>query len=267
LSGCLNSTKRIEIVVAALGKSDKLLWRVRERKQALPESDRNREITLPVHDQQRRRDTCDTLIGVKPIPQQPAHRNEPKMRSGNVRYRCIGSFQDQLSNRMIGGYSDRDPAADTSSFMETRQPMLGLAAYARDRRDAKAKRAVDRAAEVFLRRRLAWRVSDGRAIRPDFMALHHPLYYHYDFLGGLVAMAGVGKIRDRRCAAAIDLLEEKRLPDGGWPAQKRYDRGASKTLRTYFDHVDWGGTSARRRNDWVTVDALSVLAAAGRLRA
>src|SRR5258708_12780555 len=109
LSGCLNSTKRIEIVVAALGKSDKLLWRVRERKQALPESDRNREITLPVHDQQRRRDTCDTLIGVKPIPQQPAHRNEPKMRSGNVRYRCIGSFQDQLSNRIIAAHRPRAP--------------------------------------------------------------------------------------------------------------------------------------------------------------
>src|SRR6266403_577592 len=52
LSGRLNSTKRIEIVVAALGKSDKSLWRVSERKQALSKSDRNGEIIFTVHDQQ-----------------------------------------------------------------------------------------------------------------------------------------------------------------------------------------------------------------------
>ena len=144
--------------------------------------------------------------------------------------------------------------------------MLGLAAYAREHRDRKAARAVDRAAEVFLRRRLAWRVSDGRVIRPEFIALHHPLYYHYDFLGGLVAMAQIGKIRDPRCADALDLLEERRLPDGGWPAEKRYQRGVSKALRTYADYVAWGGAGARRRNDWVTVDALGVLVAARRLR-
>ncbi|OLC55013.1 MAG: hypothetical protein AUH85_10355 [Chloroflexi bacterium 13_1_40CM_4_68_4] len=161
-----------------------------------------------------------------------------------------------------GGWNcDREPSADTSSFMETRLPMLGLAAYARERRDAKAARAVDRAAEVFLRRRLAWRASDGRVIRPEFVALHYPLYYHYDFLGGLVAMAQIGKIRDPRCADALDLLEEKRLPDGGWPAEKRYQRGTSKTLRAHADYVDWGGGGARQRNDWVTVDALGVLVA------
>jgi hypothetical protein len=31
------------------------------------------------------------------------------------------------------------------------------------------------------------------------------------------------------------------------------------------DDVDWGGTSIRRSNPWVTVDALAVLQAAGRL--
>jgi hypothetical protein len=31
------------------------------------------------------------------------------------------------------------------------------------------------------------------------------------------------------------------------------------------DMVDWGGTSKRQMNEWVTVDALHVLKAAGRL--
>jgi hypothetical protein len=84
-----------------------------------------------------------------------------------------------------GGWNcDRDPKADTSSFMETLLPMLGLAAYGRERRNAKAAKAVDRAAEVFLRRRLAWRVSDGRVIRRDFVELHYPLYWHYDVSAG-----------------------------------------------------------------------------------
>lgn len=167
-----------------------------------------------------------------------------------------------------GGWNcDRDPAADTSSFMETRLPMLGLALAGRASRDRRAARAADRAAEVFLRRRLFRRVSDGRVIARDFVALHYPLYWHYDVLGGLRAMAELGKIRDPRCRDALDLLESKQLPDGGWPAERRYyTKASTKTLATYTDLVDWGGTSTKRMSEWVTVDALSVLVAAGRLR-
>ena len=37
------------------------------------------------------------------------------------------------------------------------------------------------------------------------------------------------------------------------------------TLEANADYVDWGGTASRRMNEWVTVDALAVLRAAGRL--
>ena len=126
---------------------------------------------------------------------------------------------DSLVERLLhwqwpdGGWNcDRDPAADTSSFMETLLPMRGLAAYARGVKHAAAAKAVKSAAEVFLRRSLFKRVSDGRVIHPDFVALHYPLYWHYDFLGGLKAMTQIGRIRDPRCVAALDLLEERRLP-------------------------------------------------------
>jgi hypothetical protein len=33
------------------------------------------------------------------------------------------------------------------------------------------------------------------------------------------------------------------------------------------DYVDWGGTSTKKMNPWVTADALSVLVSAGRLSA
>jgi hypothetical protein len=165
-----------------------------------------------------------------------------------------------------GGWNcDPRPEADTSSFMETLLPMLGLAEYGRANDDARAVEGARRASEVFLRRRLYRRVHDGRVIRPEFVALHYPLYYHYDVLGGLRSMIPLGRIRDPRCADALDLLEGKRLEDGGWPAERRYYRGHSLDWGAGVDYVDWGGVGARKTNEWVSVDALSVLVAAGRI--
>jgi len=179
---------------------------------------------------------------------------------------------DLLAERLLhwqwpdGGWNcDRHPSADTSSFMETRLPMLGLAAYARTRKSGAVDEAVERASEVFLRRKLFKRATDGRIIHPDFTALHYPLYWHYDYLGGLLAMRQIGRIRDPRCADALDLLEGRRLPDGGWPAEKRHYKVRPRTMEANADYVDWGGTSRTRMNEWVTVDALAVLLSAGRL--
>jgi hypothetical protein len=163
-----------------------------------------------------------------------------------------------------GGWNcDKDPTADTSSFCETLLPMRGLAAYAGPV-DGAAAAAARRAAEVLLARRLAYRVSTGDLIHPEFVKLHYPLYWHYDVLGGLKGMAQLGMLGDERCADALDLLESMRLADG-WPAQARYYR-VSADIALHHDSVDWGGTSTRRANPWVTADALAVLRAAGRLR-
>jgi hypothetical protein len=180
---------------------------------------------------------------------------------------------DTLAERLLhwqwpdGGWNcDRNPSARVSSFHETWLPMLGLAAYARER-DGGAAKAIDRAAEVFLRRRMFKRISNDKLITPDFVALHYPHYWHYDVLAGLATMAECGKIGDARCRDALDLLEEKRLPNGGWPAERRYYTKVSpKTLAAGADYVDWGGTSQSRMNEWVTAEALAVLQAAGRLR-
>jgi hypothetical protein len=164
-----------------------------------------------------------------------------------------------------GGWNcDKDPSADTSSFMETLLPMRGLECHARAAGDAAARAAAKRAAEVFLSRGLFKRRSDAQVIRREFIKLHHPLYWHYDILGGLVAMAELGLIKDDRCNDALDLLERKRLPDGGWSAEARYYTVSSKPAHN-ADSVDWGGTGSRRMNEWVTADALTVLRAAGRL--
>jgi len=67
-----------------------------------------------------------------------------------------------------------------------------------------------------------------------------------------------------RCRTALDWLEAKRLPTGGFPAEKKFYRatGKAKSGRSRFD---WGGADKRRPNPFVSVDALAVLKAAGRL--
>ena len=166
-----------------------------------------------------------------------------------------------------GGWNcDRDPAARVSSFMETLLTMRGLAAYAAVRRSSGARAAARRASEVFLSRRLFRRARDGKVMRPDFLRFHYPLYWHYDVLGGLKGLAEVGGLGDARCSEALDWLESRELPTGGWPADRRYYR-VSGSFEGSCEYVDWGAPRRTRSNPWVTTDALYVLREAGRFAA
>jgi hypothetical protein len=187
------------------------------------------------------------------------------------RLELVDGRAEQLVERLLhwqwpdGGWNcDRHPAADTSSFMETLLPMRGLQAFAEATGDGAAAKAARRAAEVFLSRRMFRRRSDGGVINPDFTRLHFPLYWHYDVLGGLRGLTELGLLGDPRCPEALDLLEEMRLPSGGWSGSGRF-YSVSAAPKPNTDSVDWGSGGARM-NPWVTAEALGVLAAAGRLQ-
>lgn len=208
----------------------------------------------------------------------------------NGRYRQCGSLQGAallavsrlgiddgragaLAERLLhwqwpdGGWNcDRDPDAGSSSVYETLIPMRALAAYAQsqDGAGAEAERAARRAAEVLLTRRLIFRRSIGGLIRSDWARLHYPVYWHYDVLAALKGMVEAGLIGDPRCSDGLDLLQSKELPTGGWAAEAKF-YSPPDAERGTKDHVDWGGVDAARMNEWVTVDALAVLAAAGRI--
>jgi hypothetical protein len=178
---------------------------------------------------------------------------------------------EELAQRLMtwqwpdGGWNcDIRPKAVHSSFMESLIPLRALALYSRMTASGRAYLAARRAAEVFLKRRLFRAQSDGSIIADDFVRLHYPCYWHYDILFGLKVMVEVGLIHDPRCADALDLLESKRLPDGGFPAEGKYYRATGRGP-SGRSQVDWGGTSRRRMNEFVTVDALHVLKASGRL--
>ena len=97
-----------------------------------------------------------------------------------------------------------------------------------------------------------------------FVKLHYPCYWQYDILFALKVMAEAGFKDDVRCRDALDLLESKRLPDGGFPAERKLYIAAEQPKHG-ASLVDWGGTSRRRMNEFVTADGVYVLRAFGRL--
>ena len=178
---------------------------------------------------------------------------------------------DELAKRLMkwqwddGGWNcDKNPKATNSSFMESLIPLRGLALHAEITGNVASEITAERAAEIFLKRRLYKRQRDGNTIKDDFVLLHYPCYWHYDILFGLKVMSEAGFIGDGRCNDALDLLESKRLPDGGFPAEKKYYRVANKKT-SGRSLVDWGGTSKKRMNEFVTTDALYALKKSGRL--
>ena len=187
-------------------------------------------------------------------------------RLGFVDERCKRLAEKLISVQWPdGGWNcDRNPEANHSSFWETLIPLRALAAYAAHTSDQPAGEAAARAAEVFLKRRLFRRQSNGQIMDPAFVQLHYPCYWRYDILFALKVMAEAGHISDERCGEALDLLESKRLSDGGWPAEARFYR-VSNDFASGTEWVSWGQCSGKRMNEWVTADALYVLKAAGRL--
>lgn len=161
-----------------------------------------------------------------------------------------------------GGWNcDPDPATAMSSVNETLLPMRGLHAFGAATGDAVAAASARAAAEVFLERRVAWRRrTTAEPIAPDVLKLHHPVYWHYDILAGLVGLAEVGLAADPRCHRAIDHLESLRRPDGRWSATARYWRVAAEGSNV--ESMPWGIVSTRAANEWVTIDALVALKAA-----
>jgi hypothetical protein len=183
---------------------------------------------------------------------------------------------DQLAANLMkwqwpdGGWNcDRKPTADTSSYHETWIPVRALSLYGEASGDKKALASAKRAAELLLRRRLYRRLRDGAVIDERWLALCYPHYWWFDILSGLRAIVEAGRIKDPRCADALDLLESKRLPNGGFPAEGKHYRVTNKKTATgcHASLVDWGGASRRKMNEFVTADALYVLSAASRLEA
>ncbi len=173
-----------------------------------------------------------------------------------------------LAERLIetqwpdGGWNcDNNPEAHHSSFHESLIPIWGLFEYhaVTGSRDALA--ATERGIELLLRHRLFRSERTGSIIRPLWLRLRYPTYWHYSVLQALLMLARLGRARDPRAQEALDILWEKQLQDGGWRVEGCYWRVSGRAT-SGVDVVDWG---RRGPNEMITLNALRVLRAAGRL--
>jgi hypothetical protein len=111
-----------------------------------------------------------------------------------------------------------------------------------------------RAVELLLEHRLYRSDRTGEVISERFTQLTYPWHWHYTFLRGLDYLRLTPAVADRRLAGPIELLREKRKPNGRWPLQKRIPG-------TLLVEMEKPGQDSR----WNTLRALRVLRRRGEL--
>ena len=163
-----------------------------------------------------------------------------------------------------GGWNcDKKLEAHTSSFIETLIPLRALWLFGKTFQRDDALTAAKKGFEFLLERKLFKRKQNGQVIRPEFLLTHFPIQF-YDILFALKVLTESGFIQDERCQEALDLLEGKRLPSGGFPLERPMHK-TSQTRITRGTYADWGDSGKKRMNEFVTIDAIYVLQAAGRI--
>ena len=176
-----------------------------------------------------------------------------------------------------GGWNcDRKADAWHSSFNESLSTLWGLTEFHRAGGDRGSLAAVGKASEFLLRHRLFRSCRTGEERPPEtfhhrvhrmvhpWTSLHYPLYWHYDILQALVVLSRGGKVNDPRTKDALDLIEDKRGSEGLWRPDGYYwalRRKATRANLSNIDVVDWGRNGP---NEFITLNALRVLKAAGR---
>ena len=105
-----------------------------------------------------------------------------------------------------------------------------------------------RATEFMLSHRMYRSDHTGEVISERFMHLTYPWHWHYTVLRGLDYLRLTPAISDERLADPIDLLRDRRKPNGRWPLQKRIPG-------TLLVEMEKPGTESR----WNTLRALRIL--------
>lgn len=150
-----------------------------------------------------------------------------------------------------GGWNcQRDHGATHSSVHTTISALEGLGFYElfRPGHAAAVRDAQRRGREFLLKHRLFRSDRTGEVIKPIFKRFSYPPRWHYDVLRALDYFQAVGAPRDERLGDAIEVVREKRRPDGRWILEHRYGG------KTYFKLE-----RIRYPSRWNTLRALRVL--------
>lgn len=158
-----------------------------------------------------------------------------------------------------GWNCDLNATGRRSSFHESLIPAWGLHEYWAATGAPWAREAALRTAELLLEHRLFRSLATGGPIDPRWLRPRYPPYWHYDVLQALLVLGRLGCLGDPRAGDALDVLRERRLPDGRWRAAGAWWSPPGSRSGP-VDVVDWG---RRGPNAMITLNALRVLRQAG----
>lgn len=139
--------------------------------------------------------------------------------------------------------------ATVSSFDSTICVLEGLLEHELSGRGTAAAAARRRGEEYLLERGLFRRRSTGDVAVPTWLEFSWPPRWHYDVLRALDHLRRAGGPPDARVAEAVQLLRDRRRPDGTWPLENTHPG------ETQFAFEDGDGQPSR----WNTLRALRVL--------
>ena len=187
---------------------------------------------------------------------------------------------EQLSD---GGWNCyREEGGRHGSFKATVEPLWALAAMIDVDPQKKWKDAALKGSEFLLRHRIYKSKRDESPVLLEFLDMHYPLHYHYDFLHGLRVLTELGVDYEPRMADAVKLLAQKRLEDGSWPLEGVYrgwrlsgsmhgGKGVYRPEERDVVAEGWGDgyalqlEEAGKPSKWITLQALLALRRLGLL--
>ena len=185
----------------------------------------------------------------------------------NGRILGLGAYfkepNDALANRLLseqledGGWnceaveeSPKRPKSRRSSFHTTICVLEGLLNYERaGRKRTAVTKARKRGEEYLLQRRMFRSLRTGGIIDKRWLQFSYPTFWHYDVLRGLDYLRNAGVKPDRRVREAIEIVIERRHPNGRWPLNLLHRKRIPVEMETEV------GSASR----WNTLRALRVL--------
>lgn len=172
-----------------------------------------------------------------------------------------------------------EDGGEHGSFKATIEPLWALAEILpRKTREAWSE-AARKGAEFLLRHRVYKSDRDDSVVLLDFLRVHYPLHYNYDFLHALRVLTSLS-VQDSRLNDAVKLLVEKRLSNGtwllegvfrGWRTSFGTHRSLTRPEEQEVITEGWGShrtlqiEEAGKPSKWITIQALSVLKRLGLL--
>jgi hypothetical protein len=146
--------------------------------------------------------------------------------------------------------SPKRPKSRRSSFHTTICVLEGLLEYARaGGKSAAVTKALKRAEEYLLARRMFRSLRTGEVIDERWLRFSFPTFWHYDVLRGLDYLRNAGIKPDRRVREAIEVVIKRRHQNGRWPLNLLHHERIPLEMETAI------GSASR----WNTLRALRVL--------